>query len=158
MAKEDVVQVYHALRAGFIDVAIKAADVYALSASGCHHVASELPGWLQTWKSGGRTLPASTASDITRAAVALVQSSDLEKHGEVLARPVVLILCALGASVKPLIAATSGAQALLPGSGVTSIEDWMWLRCSVVYSQQEDGVHLRHLKDGVSGQHAYAHK
>ena len=146
-------QVYHALRSGSIDVAISAADPYALSASGCHHVASELPGWLQLWKAGGRALPASTANDISKAALALVQGGELEKHGEDLARAVVLVLCVLSASVRPLTAATAGSQSLLPGSGVTSIEDWMWLRCSVVHSQQEDGVpqcaqrhrvHVRH--------------
>lgn len=133
---------YHALRAGCVDVAIAAADPYALSASGCHHVASELPGWLQQWKAGGNALPASTASDIGKAAVALVQGGELEKHGEALARAVVLVLCVLSASVRPLTAATAGSQSLLPGSGVTSIEDWMWLRCSVVHSQQGDGVPL----------------
>lgn len=62
-----------------------------------------------------------------------------------LARAVVLTLCVLSGSIKPLNAATasdarSGVQPLLPGSGVASIEDWMWLRCSVARSQHSDGA------------------
>jgi hypothetical protein len=131
-----------------MDAAIDAASAQALGFPGGHHVASELQGWLHAWHGNNRQLPAATAAEIERLAVGLVESRELEKQGVPLARAVVLTLCVLSGSVKPLNAAIasdarSGQQALLPGSGVASIEDWMWLRCSVAHSQHDEGTAMQ---------------
>lgn len=128
-----------------MDTAIEAAGTQALGFPGGYHVASELQGWLTSWNTNSRQLPATTAAEIERLAVGLVEGKELEKQGVPLARAAVLVLCVLSGSVKPLNAAIasdvrSGQQALLPGSGVASIEDWMWLRCSVAHSQHDEGA------------------
>jgi hypothetical protein len=127
-----------------MDAAINAASAQALAFPGGHQLASELQGWLTSWNANDRTLPATTAAEVERRAVGLVESRELEKQGVPLARAVVLTLCVLSGSVKPLNAAIaseprSGQQPLLSGSGVSSIEDWMWLRCSVAHSQRDEG-------------------
>lgn len=128
-----------------MDTAIEAAGAHALGFPGGYHVASEMQGWLTTWRGNGRQLPAAAAAYIERLAVGLVEGKELEKQGVPLARAAVLTLSVLSGSVKPLNAAIasdarSGQQPLLPGSGVASIEDWMWLRCSVAHSQHEEGA------------------
>lgn len=136
---------YHALRCNAMDAAIDAASAQSLAFAGGHQVASELQAWLSTWHNNNRQLPTTTAAEIERHAVGLVESRELEKQGVPLARAAVLTLCVLSGSVKPLNAAIasdvrSGQQALLPGSGVASIEDWMWLRCSVAHTKHNEGT------------------
>lgn len=138
-------QVYHALRCDAMDTAIEAAGAQSLGFPGGYQVASEMQGWLTAWRGNGRQLPLATAAEIERVAVGLVESKELEKQGVPLARAAVLTLCVLSGSVKPLNAAIASdarnsQQALLPGSGVVSIEDWMWLRCSVAHSQHDEGA------------------
>lgn len=75
------VQVYHALRCNAVDAALEAAAPQALAFPGGHHISGELQGWLNAWHAGGRVLPASTASEIERQAVGVVESRELEKQG-----------------------------------------------------------------------------
>jgi hypothetical protein len=133
-------QVYHALRSGCIDIAIHTAESNDLSLSGVQSLAADMKGWLSDWQVQGRALPHATETEIEQRALSIIEHRLLDKAGVSVARAVVLVLCVLSASAKPLAAATAGKNALLPGSGVTSIEDWMWLQCSIIHSQLASGT------------------